>query len=147
MDAPGDRETNENGPVPIGLVVISPDSTLRRLTMANPLNPPMLVSRLGVGALTVNRTRRSSRAVIDAMASSLYALDSSSSIIRRKEYSTSAAVSGSPLWNVTPSRSVNVHCRPSGLTSQLSASAGRIWSCSSGSTRVSKTFSSTSKVK
>ena len=47
---------NENGPVPTGWVAIWPLSTFLRCTIAMPLNPPRLVSRFGVGCLTVITT-------------------------------------------------------------------------------------------
>ncbi len=50
---------------------------------------------------------------------------------------TSAARSVSPLWNVTPLRSVNVHARASSATLQRSASAGLYAPCSSTATSAS----------
>ena len=52
MESPLFWPTKENGPVPIGCVVIWPLSTLRRCTIAMPLKPPMFVSRFGVGCLS-----------------------------------------------------------------------------------------------
>src|SRR5215208_5487181 len=53
MESPLLRPSNANGPLPIGWVAICPLSTLRRCTIATPLNPPRLVSRFGVGCLSV----------------------------------------------------------------------------------------------
>jgi len=76
---------NAKGPVPTGCVAISPLSTLRRCTIASPLNPPRLVSRFGVGCLRVMMTVDLSDAVIPLTALSLSALASFSSMMRRYE--------------------------------------------------------------
>lgn len=46
--------------------------------------------------------------------------------MRSSENSTSLAASARPLWNLTLFRSLNVHCRPSALVVQDSASTGGI---------------------
>ncbi len=48
----------------------------------------------------------------------------SGSACRLKVAATSSAVIGLPSWNFTPSRILNVHCEPSSLGFQLSASRG-----------------------
>jgi hypothetical protein len=83
IESPLFCETNENGPVPIGLVAMRPLSTLLRDTIAMPLKPPMLVSRLGVGCFTLSTTVRSSGAVTSVTLLNLSTLDSFSSMIRR----------------------------------------------------------------
>ena len=49
----------------------------------------------------------------------------SESACRLNVAATSSAVIGLPLWNFTPWRILNVHCDPSRLGFQLSASRGR----------------------
>ena len=44
--------------------------------------------------------------------------------VRSMDALAAAALNGSPSWNLTPSRSLNVQASPSALTDQLVASAG-----------------------
>lgn len=71
-----------NGPLPTGLVLIAPDSTLDFSTMATPLKPPRLASRLGVGAVSVTTTVAGSGAVTDLTVANLYDAFSFSLMIR-----------------------------------------------------------------
>src|SRR5881394_2065414 len=69
-------------------------------------------------------TVESSAAVIDSLFLRMYGdhgLVDSFEPNRWIEKTTSAAVSGSPLWNLTPLRMLNVHVSPSGLSSYFSA--------------------------
>src|SRR5260370_35087613 len=50
---------------------------------------------------------------------------------RWSEKTTSAEVSGSPLWNLMPLRMLNVHVRPSGLSVYFSATLPTTLPCSS----------------
>src|SRR5438045_499868 len=56
---------------------------------------------------------------------------------RWSEKTTSAAVSGSPLWNLMPLRRLNVHVRPSALRSYFSATLPTTLPCASKVTSVS----------
>src|SRR3954453_18711635 len=85
MESPLFRLTNAKGPVPIGCVGSWPLSTLRRCTMAQPLNPPRLVSRLGVGGFRVMATVDRSGAVTLVTALNLSELVSFWSMMRRYE--------------------------------------------------------------
>src|SRR5436190_722825 len=50
---------------------------------------------------------------------------------RRRETTQSSAVTAWPSWNLSPSRSVKLHLRRSGLTVHVSTICGRIWPFSS----------------
>src|SRR5260370_1068142 len=56
---------------------------------------------------------------------------------RCREKTTSAAVSGSPLWNVMPLRMLNVQVRPSGLSAYFSATLPTTLPCASNVSRSS----------
>src|ERR1041385_4205073 len=69
-------------------------------------------------------TVKSSFAVIDSLFLRMYGdqgLVDSFEPNRCSEKTTSAAVSGSPLWNLMPLRILNVHVKPSELRSYFSA--------------------------
>ena len=71
---------------------------------------------------------------------------SSNPALRFKEYTTSSAVTGAPLWNVTPSRNVNVQVIPSSEIATSLATAGTRFPSLSGFTKPSKRLKITSKV-
>src|SRR5919109_388614 len=66
-------------------------------------------------------------------------------LARRKLNWTSSAVKGSPLWNLSPSRSLNSYTNPSGLSVQDSAKLLPI--CSPGKGRTSASWSACSAPK
>ena len=69
-----------------------------------PLKPPMFVNRFGVGCFSRITTVMGSGALTSATALNLSLFVSSSSMMRRYEYTTSSAVNGLPSWKVTPDR-------------------------------------------
>ena len=94
------------------------------------------------GASRPISTVTSSIAVTSLMPSKscFWALVESSAIARSKENTTSSAVMGVPSWKVTPGCRLKTQLRPSGATSQLSASAGRMVPSGAKRVRPSKTL-------
>ena len=123
IDEPTFHSSNANGPVPLALFS-------RPVASACSTAPPRRVSWYvkslsGCGerdddGLVVGRLDRGDRAPAPAASLAPSARCASS------DHTTSADVSGSPLWNVTPSCSVNVYIVPSSDTSGSSARPGSI---------------------
>src|ERR1700730_10879674 len=86
------------------------------------------------GFCALKITVESSAAVIDSLFLRMYGdqgLVDSFEPNRWSEKTTSAAVSGSPLWNLMPLRMLNVQVRPSGLRSYFSATLPMTLPCAS----------------
>ena len=112
-----------NGPVPTGLDAKSQFWSIRLLGMIAP-QPEDRAARNGAeGWLSLNTTVASSGVSIDAIAAYSAAFGEADALswIRSKVALTSFEVSTSPLWNITPLRSVKVQVRLSADTVQLSA--------------------------
>src|SRR5437867_271375 len=104
----------------------------------------LMLARVGVvangifkghsGFCALKITVESSAAVIDSLFLRMYGdhgLVDSFEPNRWIEKTTSAAVSGSPLWNLMPLRMLNVHVSPSGLRVYFSATLPTTLPCSS----------------
>ena len=111
------------GPVPTAALLRSPCFLMPASLMMKPQKPPSAASSPANGSLVMNFTAYlpAGSTLSTAMKSDLPGDFSNS---RSNVNFTSAEVSSWPSWNFTPCRSLNVHVRPSGLTSHDSASSG-----------------------
>src|SRR5436853_1429032 len=112
-----------NGPVPTAALLRSPCFFTPASLMMKPQKPPSAASNPANGSLVTNFTAYFplGSTLSTAMKSDLPGDFSKS---RSNVNFTSAEVSSWPSWNLTPWRSLNVHCSPSELTCHDSASSG-----------------------
>ena len=105
IESPCFQSASAYGPVPFAVVlrsVVSPSFSTR------PARPVRFHSSVESGSLSVSTMSWPLAAIDETRARRSESRYDALSFTCCSDHTTSAGVSGSPLWNVTPSRSVNV---------------------------------------